>query len=99
MMSLRYGTAPIVRAVGGLDNTVAQFNPLTLIGNGFKFREYSDTAFLRQIQKALSLFKERKKWHALIQNGMHGNYGWDLSAEKYTKLYYTMILEKNESVP
>lgn len=87
MMSLRYGTAPVVRATGGLEDTITQFNPETLKGNGFKFKAYTATAFFRQIQNALSLFREKKKWRALIQNGMEGDYSWNASAEKYLKLY------------
>lgn len=87
MMSLRYGTAPVVRATGGLDDTITLFNPDTLRGNGFKFKAYTETAFFRQIQNALSLFREKKKWRALIRNGMEGNYAWNASAEKYLKLY------------
>ena len=94
MMSLRYGTVPVVRATGGLDDTVAQFNPDTLQGNGFKFKAYSATAFFRQIQNALSLFKEKKKWRALIRNGMEGNYSWDASAEKCLKLYHLIHKKK-----
>lgn len=94
MMSLRYGTVPIVRATGGLDDTVKQFNPRTLQGNGFKFKFYTPTAFLRQVQKALSLYREKKKWRSLIQNGMEGNYSWDASAEKYLKLYHMLIKKR-----
>lgn len=90
MMSLRYGTVPIVRATGGLDNTVVHFDPETLQGNGFKFKAYTAAAFFRQIQSALSLYTEKKKWRALIQNGMAGNYSWDASAEQYLKLYHRM---------
>jgi starch synthase len=94
MMSLRYGAAPIVRATGGLDDTVTHFNPKTLQGNGFKFKAYTPTAFLRQIQNALSLFREKKKWRALIQNGMEGDYSWTASAEKYLKLYHSIIRKR-----
>ncbi len=97
MMSLRYGTVPIVRATGGLDNTVATFNPKTLLGNGFKFTEYSPTALLRQIKKACDLFREKKKWQALIQNGMQGDLSWKISAGKYVKLYLD-ILEKRSRI-
>jgi starch synthase len=94
MMSLRYGTVPVVRATGGLDDTVTQFSPDTLKGNGFKFKAYTETAFFRQIQNALSLFREKKKWRALIRNGMEGNYSWDASAEKYLKLYRRIYNKK-----
>lgn len=93
MMSLRYGTVPIVRATGGLEDTVTEFNPGTLKGNGFKFKAYTEIAFFRKIQNALSLFKEKKKWRALMRNGMEGDYSWDASAEKYLKLY-RMIYKK-----
>ncbi|HZR47792.1 MAG TPA: glycogen synthase GlgA [Candidatus Manganitrophaceae bacterium] len=94
MMSLRYGTVPIVRATGGLDNTVVHFDPETLQGNGFKFKAYTVAAFFRQIQNALSLYSEKKKWQALIQNGMAGNYSWDASAEQYLKLYHRIIQKR-----
>ncbi len=94
MMSLRYGTVPIVRATGGLENTVVDFDSRTLQGNGFKFKAYTVTAFFRQIQNALSIYSEKKKWQALIQNGMAGNYSWDASAEKYLKLYHLMIKKR-----
>lgn len=96
MMSLRYGTVPVVRATGGLDDTVAQFDPGTLQGNGFKFKAYTAVAFLRQILNALSLYTEKKKWQALIQNGMAGDYSWDRSAEKYIKLYHKVIKKREE---
>ena len=91
MMSLRYGTVPVVRATGGLDNTVVHFDPVSLQGNGFKFKAYTTTAFFRQIQNALSLYSEKKKWQAVIQNGMAGNYSWEASAEKYLRLYESVI--------
>lgn len=94
MMSLRYGTVPVVRATGGLDDTVTHFNTKTLQGNGFKFQAYTPTAFLRQIQNALSLFREKKKWRALIQNGMEGDYSWTASADKYLKLYQSTIKKR-----
>jgi len=94
MMSLRYGTVPVVRATGGLDDTITPFNPDSLKGNGFKFRAYTTTAFFRQIQSALSLFREKKKWRALMRNGMEGNYSWDASAEKYLKLYRRIYNKK-----
>ncbi|MGB3941579.1 MAG: glycogen synthase GlgA [Candidatus Manganitrophaceae bacterium] len=95
MMSLRYGTVPVVRATGGLDDTVAPFDSRTLTGNGFKFKAYTSTAFFRQIQAALSLFNEKKKWQALMRNGMEGDYSWDTSAEKYLRLY-RLIRKKRE---
>ncbi|MFQ5949541.1 MAG: glycogen synthase GlgA [Nitrospiria bacterium] len=91
MMSLRYGTVPVVRATGGLDDTITQFNPGTLRGNGFKFKAYTPTAFLRQIRKALSLYPERKKWDALIRNGMNVDYSWETAAERYINLYRSVI--------
>ncbi|MBI3804849.1 MAG: glycogen synthase GlgA [Nitrospirae bacterium] len=94
MMSLRYGTVPVVRATGGLDDTVTPFNPKTLKGNGFKFNSYTPTAFFRQIQQGLTLFREKKRWQSLIRNGMEGNYSWDNSAEKYIRLYQSLLKKK-----
>lgn len=96
MMSLRYGTVPIVRATGGLDDTVTSFKPETARGNGFKFKAYTATAFLRQIKKSLSVYKDKDIWKILMQNGMKGDYSWEASAVAYLKLYQTLRKRKEE---
>jgi starch synthase len=85
--SLRYGTVPIVRATGGLDDTIEQFDPLTLKGTGFKFKEYTGEALLETVRKAISVYQDKEAWHALMHNGMVQEYSWAASAREYVKVY------------
>ena len=85
--SLRYGTVPIVRATGGLDDTIQNFVPKTQQGTGFKFEEYSGRALLHCLRTALETFGEAKAWHALQANGMTKDFSWKASAASYVTLY------------
>jgi starch synthase len=85
--SLRYGTVPVVRATGGLDDTIEQFDPKTLKGTGFKFKEYSGEALLETLRLALATFKDKKAWPMLMRNGMAQEYSWAGSAREYAKVY------------
>ena len=86
--SLKYGTVPVVRATGGLDDTVEQFDPQTGKGTGFKFREYSGEAMLETLHQAVTLYrKDQNAWHALTGNGMAQDYSWTNSAREYVKVY------------
>jgi starch synthase len=86
--SLRYGTVPVVRATGGLDDTVEQFDSRTQKGTGFKFREYSGEAMLDSLRAAISLYRENPDaWRALMRNGMAQDYSWMNSAREYVKVY------------
>ncbi len=85
--SLRYGTVPIVRATGGLDDTIEQFDPHTLKGTGFKFKEYTGEALLETIRAALGAFKNQNAWQALMRNGMVQEYSWASAAKEYVKVY------------
>jgi starch synthase len=81
--SLRYGTVPIVRATGGLDDTIDS-------RNGFKFREYSGQALLAAIRSALQAFKNPAQWQELIRNAMQCDFSWNASAAEYSALYRRM---------
>jgi starch synthase len=85
--SLRYGTVPIVRATGGLDDTIQSFVPKTRQGTGFKFEEYSDKALLQCLRAALGAYGEAKAWQALRANGMAKDFSWEASAASYVTLY------------
>ena len=88
MYSLKYGTIPIVRATGGLDDTIENFDPTTEKGNGFKFIEYSAQELIAKVKEAVELFHEEKAaWRKLIQNAMACDFSWERSAEKYVKVY------------
>ena len=87
MYSLKYGTAPIVRAAGGLDDTVENFDRSTGHGNGFKFYDYDSTRLLEKIYEALLIYIDRGSWRTLIHNGMRADFSWDLSARRYVEVY------------
>ena len=87
MYSLRYGTIPIVRAVGGLDDTVENYDRVNNTGNGFKFSEFQADKFLEKIYEALFAFYEPEAWRGLQRNGMTADNSWENAAHKYVQLY------------
>jgi starch synthase len=88
MYSLKYGTVPVVRATGGLDDSVEQFDPQTGKGNGFKFREYSGETMLETLRQAAGLYRsDQKAWQKVMKNGMMQDYSWMNSAREYVKVY------------
>jgi starch synthase len=87
MYSLRYGTIPIVRAVGGLDDTVQNWDPVTGNGNGFKFAPYEAGAFLEKIYEALYAYGDTDTWRRIQRNGMSVDNSWENAAGKYVELY------------
>jgi starch synthase len=87
--SLKYGTVPIVRATGGLDDTIQDYDMNTGKGTGFKFKEYLPEEFLNSIKRALSLYKDKKRWKNLIKNCMACDFSWEKSAQEYIELYKT----------
>jgi starch synthase len=87
MYSLRYGTLPIVRATGGLEDTVVDADARTG-PNGFKFSHYTGEALISTVERALDLFRnEPDRWRAMQQNGMRRDFSWDVSAREYVKVY------------
>ena len=92
MISLRYGTIPIVRETGGLRDTVQPYNEFTGEGNGFTFTNYNAHDMLHVVELAIRIYKEDKKaWTALIRKAMKGSYGWDRSAQEYIGLYKKLV--------
>ncbi len=85
--SLRYGTVPVVRATGGLDDTVQNFDASNCTGTGFKFEEYSGAQLLDAVRRALATFRDAKAWHTLQSNGMGKDFSWKTSAASYVTLY------------
>jgi starch synthase len=85
--SLKYGTVPIVRATGGLDDTIEPWDPRTGKGTGFKFVDYSGEALLATVKRALEDFRDRTSWQQLMRNGMAKDFSWATSAREYSKLY------------
>jgi starch synthase len=91
MYSLKYGTPPIVRAVGGLDDTIENFDRSTKRGNGFKFYDYDPARLLEKIYEALMAYADRDLWRTLMLNGMRADYSWDHSAQQYAELYERLV--------
>jgi len=91
MYSLKYGTVPIVRAAGGLDDTIENFDPATLSGNGFKFHRYDSERLFEKIQEAAAVYEQHDLWRALMLNGMRADYSWNESARHYLELYGRLV--------
>ena len=87
MYSLRYGTVPVVRATGGLEDTVENYRPQSGSGTGFKFKAYTPLALVRAMRCALQVYAEPARWQALQVAGMQRDHSWDASARKYVKVY------------
>jgi len=94
MYSMRYGTVPVVHAVGGLADTVRDYAPAAGKAGprrekptGFVFREYSPAALLEALMRAVALYGDARKWRALQVAGMQQDFSWDRSAREYVKLY------------
>ena len=85
LYSLRYGTIPIVRATGGLADSVVDADAPG--GNGIKFAEYSRVAMMAAVRRALELYADRDRWTALQRSGMAMDHSWDVSAREYVKVY------------
>ena len=91
MYSLKYGTVPIVRAAGGLEDTIDNFDRTSLRGNGFKFYEYNSERLLETIHEALQVYSKRELWRALMLNGMQADHSWTRSARQYVELYQSLV--------
>ena len=88
LMSLRYGTVPIVRETGGLKDTVWPYNEYESTGTGFSFANYNAHEMFNTIKYAYYVFNEKKReWNKLIDRGMAADFSWDTSAQKYAELY------------
>jgi len=85
--SLKYGTVPIVRATGGLDDTIEPWDARTGKGTGFKFTDYKGEALLLTIKQALLAFRDQTSWQVLMRNGMNKDFSWNASAREYGKVY------------
>ncbi len=90
LISLRYGTLPIVRETGGLRDTVLSYNENTVEGNGFSFTNYNAHDMLFTIKRALQVYKYKDVWSKLQETAITGDYSWQYSAGKYIDLYSTL---------
>jgi len=98
MYSLKYGTIPVVRATGGLDDTIMEFDPEAGKGNGFKFAEYSSRALIEEIKRALAIYQNKNLWLRLVKNVMKEDFSWKRSALKYEEIYNQVLAKSIDSV-
>lgn len=94
MISLRYGTIPIVHSTGGLADTINDFNPKTWRGNGFSFKEYNPHDLLMAITRAIETYKHRDIWNKLLLKAMDQSFSWEIPARKYIKLFRNFLRQK-----
>ena len=87
MMSMRYGTVPLVRATGGLADTVIDIDAEPERGNGFTFDDYDAELFLDTIKRAIKVYAEQPRWKGMQERGMTQDFSWTASAKKYSELY------------
>lgn len=91
LYSLKYGTVPVVRAVGGLADTVTDYDPLSGNGTGFTFTEYEPSAMIDAIERAVDLFPKKRSWAKVVKAGMTRNFSWENSAAEYSQLFEQLI--------
>lgn len=88
LIAMRYGSVPIVRSVGGLANTVEEYDPHTGSGNGFTFTNYDPWEFLAAIGRATELYHFNDAWRVLQQRCMAADHSWQASARRYVEIYH-----------
>lgn len=91
MYAMKYGTVPIARAIGGLKDTVHDFDSKSGKGTGFTFQPFERNALLAAIKAAVLCYGDREAWKRLMGNGMEADFSWDLSARRYVELFRSLI--------
>jgi starch synthase len=91
--SLKYGTVPVVRATGGLQDSIDE--PPDGGGNGFKFWGYDSNALLDALHRALAAFRDKKIWTEIMQRGMGEDFSWDKPAAEYVRVYERVIMSRS----
>ena len=91
LIAMRYGAIPVVRATGGLTDTVIPYNKATGEGNGFLFADYNAHDMMYTIKKALTIYRDLGAWKRLMKNAMQADYSWARSSKEYKALYERLI--------
>lgn len=91
LIALQYGTIPIVRETGGLNDTVQSYDESSGIGNGFSFKNLNAHDLLHTVRRALDFYHQNENWSRLIQNAMTQDYSWLQSAKKYNEIYEELL--------
>jgi starch synthase len=93
--SLKYGTVPVVHAIGGLDDTIEEWNPAAQSGTGFKFYPYDAAAFTNALDQAFAAFTDKAAWQTLQRNGMLKDFSWREPAGEYLRLYEECVRRRS----
>lgn len=91
IIAMRYGSVPVVRATGGLVDTVTEYDAARGKGTGFTFSDYSSDALWGALERALEIFRDKKAWRGLQERGMKADWSWAASAKKYDEMYRKAI--------
>jgi len=97
MIAMRYGCVPIVRRVGGLADTVQEYDSLTGTGNGFGFEDYSAWDFFAAIVRAMTIYRFKDVWRTLQLHDMSADHSWHASATRYVEIYRNALAYHNSS--
>jgi starch synthase len=99
--SLKYGTVPVVRKTGGLADTVLDWNEYLAqgmeIGTGYSFSDYTPSALLHSVKRAVGDFHNKEVWKKIQLNGMEKDYSWEKSAKLYQQMYVQAITNRGQS--
>ncbi|GGF94679.1 glycogen synthase GlgA [Paenibacillus aceti] len=87
LLALRYGSIPVVRETGGLNDTVHSYNEYTREGNGFSFHNFNAHDLLYTLNRAVSFYRQPEIWAGIVKNAMAGDYSWQQSAKQYAEIY------------
>jgi starch synthase len=91
MYSIKYGAVPIVRATGGLDDVIEEWNERKKTGNGFKFNNLTQEELYNTIRKVIKKYTDKANWELIQKNGMNYNYSWDDAVKEYVKIYKSVL--------
>ena len=91
MISMRYGTLPIVHQIGGLQDSVQSFNPVTGEGTGFGFHDFSGFYMMQEIQEALRLYAEPVAWTKVVKQAMSQDFSWETASQEYLNMYNELV--------
>jgi starch synthase len=96
LIALRYGTIPVVRATGGLADTIKDYDPVASKGNGFTFTPYDPWQFYAAVVRAAETYRHPSLWTSLIRRAMNEDVSWSRSAQRYVQLFHTAIAARRE---
>lgn len=92
---MKYGTVPVVRATGGLDDTVQEWSAEQETGTGFRFDDYKPEDFLGALRRAWAVFADKQQWRKVMRNGMARDYSWSNPAREYVQLYEEIVRRRS----